>query len=121
MANKIPDEKSRVERYYRIWSSLANRRRESIRKSLVRPLYQEILKTAFLVAVLLVDSMIPLQFFVSLVSPFNIVVFLVTLSVFLFIEIRIYNALWGKNGRWALKNYEVHPEKEGTEKEQLQR
>jgi len=117
MANKIPDEKSRVERYYRIWSSLANRRQESIRKSLIQPLYQEILRTAFLVAVLLVDSLIPLQFFVSLTSPFNIVVSLVTFCIFLFIEIRLYNAVWGKNGLWSLQKYQGRIEKEETRKE----
>ena len=73
---------------------------------MIRPLYQEALKTLFVVAVLLVDSLIPLQFYVSLASPYNIVLTIVILGVFLYVEVRIYNALWGKNGRWALAKYE---------------
>jgi hypothetical protein len=121
MRHRVPEDESRLKRVESFWASVADRRRESIRKSLIRPLYQEVLKTAFLVAVLFVDSLIPLQFFVSLTSPFNIVIFLVTLCVLLFIEIRLYNAVWGKNGRWALKNYKIHPEKEETTKEQEKR
>ena len=115
---KTPKEESRTERANRLWSTLAKWRRESIRKSLLRPLYQEALKTLFLMVVLLVDSLIPLQFYVSLTSPLNIVGTLVSLGVFLFLETRIYNALWGKNGRWALTKYEKRVEQKDSAKEQ---
>jgi hypothetical protein len=85
---------------------------------MIRPLYQEVLKMLFIVAVLLVDSLIPLQFFVSLVSPYNIVVTLVTFGVFLYVEVRIYNAVWGKNGRWALSKYEAHEDQKDSTKGQ---
>lgn len=115
---KTTEDQSRVERADRLWLSIARWRRESIRKSLIRPLYQEALKTLFIVAVLLVDSLIPLQFYVSLASPYNIIITLVILGVFLFVEMRIYNALWGKNGPWALTKCEERPEQKDTTKEQ---
>jgi hypothetical protein len=111
---KTTEDEPRVERADRLWSSIARWRRESIRKSLLRPLYQEVLKTLFIVTVLLVDSLIPLQFYVSLASPYNIVMTLVILGIFLYIEIRIYNAVWGKNGRWALSKYEGREEQKDS-------
>lgn len=116
--NKINKDESRLERTERLWTSIARWRQESIRKSLLRPLYQEALKTFFIIAVLLVDSLIPLQIFVSLVSPYNIIVTLVILGVFLYVEVRIYNALWGKNGRWALSKYEGRTKQKDSTQEQ---
>jgi hypothetical protein len=100
------EDSSKIKRADGFWSMIATRRRESIRKSLLRPLYQDALKTLFLCVVLFLDSLVPLQFYVSFGSPLNIVGTLVALGVFLYVEARIYNALWGKNGRWALKHYE---------------
>jgi hypothetical protein len=111
---KTNEDESRLERTERLWTSIARWRTESIRKSLIRPFYQEALKTLFLVAVLLVDSLIPLQFFVSFASPYNIILTLVVFGVFLYIEIRIYNAVWGKNGRWALSKYEARTEQKDS-------
>jgi len=111
---KTTEDESRLERTERLWTSISRWRQESIRKSMIRPLYQEALKTLFLVAVLLVDSLIPLQFFVSLASPYNIILTLVVFGVFLYVEIRIYNALWGKNGRWALAKYERRTEQKDS-------
>jgi hypothetical protein len=115
---KKTQDESRLERTERLWTSIVRWRREGVRKSLIRPLYQEVLKTLFLVAVLLVDSLIPLQFFVSLVSPYNIVLTLVIFVVLLYVEVRIYNAVWGKNGRWALAKYEERAEQKDSTKEQ---
>ena len=115
---KTPEDESRVERADRLWSSVARWRQESIRKSLLRPLYQEALKTLFLVAVPLVDSLIPLQFYVSLTNPYNIIMTLVILVIFLYIEIRIYNAIWGKKGRWSLSKYEGREEQKNSTKGQ---
>ena len=99
-------EGSRLERTESIWARLVQRRRSSIRKSMIRPLYQEALKALYFVVVLLVDFLVPLQCYVSLSSPVNMFVALVVLAVFLFIEAKIYNALWGKKGRWSLSKYE---------------
>jgi hypothetical protein len=115
---KTDEDKSRLERTERLWTSIFRWRTESIRKSLIRPLYQEALKTLFLVAVLLVDSLIPLQFFVSLVSPYNIIFTLVVFGVFLYVEVRVYNAVWGKNGRWALSKYETRTEQKDSTRQQ---
>jgi hypothetical protein len=110
---KAKDE-SRLERSERLMTSIVRWRQESLRKSMLRPFYQEALKTLFLVAVLLVDSLIPLQFFVSLGSPYNIILTLVSFGVLLYVEVRIYNAVWGKNGRWALAKYERRTEQKDS-------
>jgi hypothetical protein len=117
LTKKTKDE-SRLERTERLWTSIVRWRQESVRKSMIRPLYQEALKTLFLVAVLLVDSLIPLQFLISLISPYNIILTLASFGVLLYVEIRIYNLLWGKNGRWALAKYEHPEEHKDSTKEQ---
>lgn len=89
---------------------LLKRRRESIQKSLIRPLYQEALKSMFFVLVLLLDSLIPLQLYFLFVYPYDIIVSLIVLVFFLYIETRVYNSLWGKKGRWSLDNYQQQSE-----------
>ena len=84
---------------------LLNRKKESIQKSLVRPLYQEALKSLFLVAAILIDTLIPLEIFLDFFVPLNIILAIVVLIIFLYLEIRIYNAFWGKNGRWSIEKY----------------
>lgn len=118
MASRKSRLDSHVEKTENLVQYLLRKKRDNIQKSLVRPLYQEALKSLFLVAVLFVDSLIPLQFFVSLESPYNIILTLVSLGVFLYVEIRIYNALWGKNGRWALAKYEVRTDHKDSTQEQ---
>jgi len=92
-------------------SYLIKRRHDSIQKSLIRPLYQEALKCLFYVVVLFVDTLIPLQIFVDFPDIINIVSAMVVLIIFLYIEMRIYNLLWGKNGRWSLEKYKKTSEK----------
>jgi hypothetical protein len=94
-----------VEKTENLVNYLLRKKRENIQKSLVRPLYQEALKSFFLVVVLFIDTFIPLEVFRNLSSPFNIALCLVVLGVFLYVEIRIYNSLWGKKGRWSLDKY----------------
>jgi hypothetical protein len=84
--------------------------------SMVRPLYQEALKSLFLVCVLLVDTLIPLEVFRILPAPFNSIVSLVILGIFLYIEIVMYNSLWGKKGRWSIDKYKKSFEKRVEEK-----
>jgi len=106
----MPEERegreSRTERMDSFWDSFAQRRRDRIRKSLLRPLYQEVLKNLFLTLVILVDVLLPLQAFKSFPLPVNIITALVALCVLLFIEMRVWNAVWGASGRWALAKYE---------------
>ena len=96
---------SNVERFEEMINNISIRKRESIQKSMIRPLYQEVLKSLFFVILLLVDSLIPLEILRYLPGIINIILALIILSVFLFVEIRIYNLLWGKNGRWSIEKY----------------
>ena len=106
MKPKINRLTSHVERTEGFINHLLRRKRENIQKSLIRPLYQEALKSLFLVIVLLVDTLIPLEMFQSLPATINIIFALVILILFLYVEIRVYNHLWGKKGRWSLEKYE---------------
>jgi hypothetical protein len=105
----MPSRKNRldvqVEKTENLVHYLLRKKRDNIQNSLVRPLHQEALKSFFLVAVLLIDTLIPLEVYRDLPLPFNIAVSLVVLGVFLYVEILIYNVLWGKRGRWSLEKY----------------
>ena len=111
MKSKIDRLSSQVERTESFVNYLLKRKREGIQKSLIRPLYQEALKSLFLVVVLLVDTLIPLEIFRILPAIINIIFALIALFIFLYFEIYIYNRLWGKNGRWSLEKYKKIPEK----------
>jgi uncharacterized membrane-anchored protein len=102
---------SYVERTESLMNNFLKRKRESIQKSMIRPLYQEALKSLFLVVVLFVDALIPLEIYLDLPNIINIVLTLVILSIFLYVEIRIYNLLWGKKGCWSLEKYKKTLEK----------
>jgi hypothetical protein len=108
-----------VEKTENLVNYLLRKKRENIQKSLVRPLYQEALKSFFLVVILLIDTFIPLEVFRNLSSPFNIALCLVVLGVFLYVEIRIYNSLWGKKGRWSLDKYKKSSGKAVEEKKDV--
>lgn len=108
-----------VEKTENLVNYLLRKKRENIRNSLVRPLYQEALKSFFLVVVLLIDTFIPLEVFRILSSPFNIALCLVVIGVFLYVEIRIYNSLWGKKGRWSLDKYKKSSGKTVEEKKDV--
>jgi hypothetical protein len=94
-----------VEKTEELFKFLLKKKKQNIQNSLVRPLYQEALKSLFLVAVLLLDTLLPLEAYRSLIFPLNIITAIILLGVFLYLEIRVYNAIWGKHGRWALENY----------------
>jgi hypothetical protein len=94
-----------VEKTENLMKYLLKKKKQNIQNSLVRPLYQEALKTLFLVGVLLLDTLLPLEAYRSLIFPLNIVVSLIILGVLLYLEIRLYNAIWGKKGCWSLEKY----------------
>jgi hypothetical protein len=94
-----------VEKTENLIHYLLKKKKENIQNSLVRPLYQEALKNLFLVAVLLIDTLFPLETYRNLVFPLNIVASVILLGVFLYIEIRLYNEFWGKKGRWSIEKY----------------
>lgn len=108
-----------VEKTEKLVHYLLRKKRENIQNSLVRPLYQEALKSLFLVVVLFIDAFIPLEVWRNLMSPFNIALCLVVLGVFLYVEIRIYNSLWGKKGRWSLDKYKKSSGKAVEEKKDV--
>lgn len=94
-----------VEKTEKLAGYLVKRRHDSIQKSLIRPLYQEALKCFFYVFILLIDTLIPLQIFIDFPDIINIVLALFVLIVFLYLEMRVYNLIWGKKGRWSLDKY----------------
>ena len=94
-----------VEKTEKFVNYILKRKHDSIQKSLIRPLYQEALKSLFFVIIMLLDTFIPLQILLSLPNTINIIFALITLVIFLYVEMWIYNLLWGKNGRWSLDKY----------------
>ena len=100
-----------VEKTENLVNYLLRKKRENIQNSLIRPLYQEALKSLFFIIVLLIDTLIPLEVFQMFSFPLNIVLSLIILGIFLYIEIRLYNSLWGKNGRWSIEKYKKPIEK----------
>jgi hypothetical protein len=111
MKQKINRLSSNVERFEKLINNYSIRKKESIQKSMIRPLYQEILKTLFLVIIIIIDTLIPLEIFQILPSVINVIVALIVLSIFLFVELYIYNRLWGKNGLWSLEKYKEKSDK----------
>ena len=105
-----------VEKTENMVNYLLRKKRENIQNSLVRPLHQEALKSLFLVIVLLIDTLIPLEVFRMLYYPLNIVISLIILGIFLYIEIRLYNLIWGKKGRWSIEKYKKPIENAVVEK-----
>jgi len=94
-----------VEKTENLVKFLLRKRKESIQNSMVRPLYQEALKSLFLIVVLLVDTFVPLEAYRAVALPFNILLALVLLGILVYIEIRIYNSYWGKKGKWSIEKY----------------
>lgn len=72
---------------------------------MLRPLYQEALKSLFLTGALLGDALFSLEVFVSLPFPVSAITALVLVCILLYIELRIWNAVWGRGGRWGLDKY----------------
>lgn len=108
MKQKINRLNSNVDRFENLLKNFSIRKRESIQKSMIRPLYQEALKSLFFVIVIIVDTLIPLEIFQNLSNIIGILFTLVIFSIFLYVEIWIYNKLWGKSGHWSLEKYKKH-------------
>ena len=108
---------SHVEKTENLVNYLLRKKKENIQNSLVRPLYQEALKSVFFVCILLIDTLIPLDIFRVLPDPFNIIVSLGILGLFVYAQVRFYNMLWGKKGRWSLDKYRNHSDEGNEQKE----
>jgi ABC-type xylose transport system permease subunit len=105
-----------VEKTENLVKYLLRKRKESIQNSLVRPLYQEALKSLFLVMVLLVDTFVPLEGYRIVPFPFNVIIALILLGILVYIEIRFYNSVWGKKGKWSIEKYKQTISKNSEEK-----
>jgi hypothetical protein len=83
----------------------SDRRKKNIYRSLLRPLYQELLKSIFIIIIMIFDTFILLEIILILNIPINIIIFFITASILFYIEIKIYNKFWGKNGKWSIDKY----------------
>jgi len=82
----------------------SERRKKNIYQSLLRPLYQEILKCIFITIIMIIDTLLLLEIILYLKIPFNIIIF-ISAIIFFYIELKIYNSIWGKNGKWSIDKY----------------
>ena len=96
---------SRHEAFYSMLLRVSKRRKESIEKSLMRPLSQEVLRCIFIIVIMLLDTFVLLQILLDMPRPFGFILFTIILIVALYVEIRIYGSIWGKNGCWSLDQY----------------
>jgi hypothetical protein len=83
----------------------SERRKKNIYHSLLRPLYQEILKSIFIIIIMITDTFILLEIILILDIPINIIIFFILGFIIFYIELKIYNSLWGKNGKWSIEKY----------------
>ncbi|MBU0496624.1 MAG: hypothetical protein KKG04_01550 [Candidatus Thermoplasmatota archaeon] len=97
----------RIEQLENAWKRISERRIKSIQNSMIRPLYQEIIKMIFYVFVTIFNSLLLLQILIESTTIIIDVIYIMVLTVVSYLEYRVYAALWGKKGRWSLiKNYE---------------
>jgi hypothetical protein len=102
MTSRIDKRLELVEKTFKKYS---DRRKKNIQKSLIRPLYQEILKSIFIISIMILNTFLSLEIIFLLKFPINLIIFLITLFVILYIEIKIYNIYWGLNGKWSINKY----------------
>jgi hypothetical protein len=96
--NKIEIVEKNIKRY-------AEWRRKKIYDSLIRPLYQEILKCIFIIIIMIFDTFILLEIIILINPPINIILFLFCALILFYIEIKIYNYIWGRKGKWSINKY----------------
>jgi len=95
----------RVEAFDSILLRASKRKKKSIEKSMLRPLSQEVLRCVFIIIVMLLDTFVLLQILLDIPKPFGFILFAIILIVFIYVEIKIYGSIWGKNGCWSLDKY----------------
>ena len=96
---------SRHETFDSMLLRVSKRKRESIEKSMLRSLPQEILRCIFIILIMFLDTFVLLQILLDMPRPFGFILFAIILIVALYVEIRIYGSIWGKNGCWSLDQY----------------
>ena len=98
---------SRHEAFDNMLLRVSKRKRESIEKSMLRPLSQEILRCIYIIFIMLLNTFVLLQILLDMPRPFGFILFIIILIVALYVEIRIYGSIWGKNGCWSLDHYRI--------------
>ena len=96
---------SRHEAFDSMLLRVSKRRKESIEKIMLRPFSQEILRCIFIIFIMLLDTFVLLQILLDVPKPFGFILFAIIIVVALYVEIRIYGSIWGKNGCWFLYQY----------------
>ena len=97
--------KSRYEDFDNMLLRFSKRKRVSIEKSMLRPLSQEILRCIFIIFIMLLDTFVILQILIDIPSSLGLLLCAIIIIVALYVEIRIYGSIWGKNGCWSLDHY----------------
>jgi hypothetical protein len=96
---------SRFDSAKRVLDALQKRRRQRIEETIRRSLYQEAARSLFFIVLLFVDVFLPLELYYDLPSSNNIITAFIVLVMLVYGEIRLYNAFWGKKGRWSIEKY----------------
>ena len=96
---------SRHEAFDSMLLRVSKRKRESIEKSMLRSLSQEVLRCIYIILIMLLDTFVLLQILLDMPRPFGFILFAIILIIVLYVEIRIYGLIWGKNGCWSLDQY----------------
>ena len=99
------DLETRLEATDRLLKYFSNRKRKNIENSLVRPLYQEVLKTLFIILSMLTCVFIPLELLLDFIIPLNYIVSLAVFLVIFYAELKVYKKIWGKKGKWSIEKY----------------
>ncbi len=95
----------RLELVDQTFKRYSDRRKKNIYQSLLRPLYQEILRSIFIITIMLFDTFLLLEVILFFDIPLNIVIFFILSIITIYIETKFYNKLWGINGRWSINKY----------------
>ena len=96
---------TRLEATDRILKYFSERKRRSIENSLVRPLYQEVLRTLFIILSMLTCIFIPLQLLLDFFTPLNYIASSLMFLILFYVELKIYEKIWGKKGIWSIEKY----------------
>ena len=83
----------------------SQRRKKSIYNSLIRPLYQEILQSLYLIFIMILDAFILIEIIINFNIPINLLLFLIISFVIIYFEYKLYKKIWGLNGIWSINKY----------------
>ncbi len=102
--------KNRIDSIENSLKKYLDRRTKNINNSLLRPLHQEIFKCLFIVTIMIIDIFVLLEILLSLILPFNIILFFMIGFIIIYLEFKIYNNYWGLKGKWSINKYKKEKE-----------